>query len=123
MADDHGPHLSPLVSKLCWSRGYVFIAHGGGVTPIVQTVDTHFNQHAKRSYLAKEGAALLRLMQLGQCVPQLRHFDCIDLMVDVCSEMAIHLRGANGYVETGAKAHLLDADLDAQIVKEACIFW
>ena len=29
MADDHTPHLSPLVFDLCWSRGYVFVAHGG----------------------------------------------------------------------------------------------
>ena len=40
MADDHAPRLSPRVWMLCWSRGYVFIPHGGGVTPVVQTVDT-----------------------------------------------------------------------------------
>eukprot|EP00959_Pyramimonas_sp_CCMP1952_P422380 8848198-Pyramimonas_sp.AAC.1 len=64
MADDHGPHLSPLVSKLRWSRGYVFIPRGGGATPILQTVDTHLN-HAKREYTKREGAALLRAMRLG----------------------------------------------------------
>ena len=93
------------------------------MTPIVQTVDTHFNQHAKRKYLAKEGAALLRQMQLGKCVPQLRHVDCIDLMVEVCEDTSLHLGGANGFVETGLKVNLLDANLDAQIVKEAGFFW
>ena len=30
MADDHRPHLSPHVARLCWKRGYVFIPHMGG---------------------------------------------------------------------------------------------
>ena len=29
MADDFSAHLSPQVFRLCWSRGYVFIPHGG----------------------------------------------------------------------------------------------
>ena len=123
MADDHGPHLSPLVSKLCWSRGYVFIAHGGGVTPVVQTVDTHLNQHAKREYMKKEGAALLRAMRLGKCVPQLDQTQCIDLMVEVMSNMGLHLAAAEGFWETGFKANLCDAELDARICKEAGYFW
>ena len=106
MADDHGPHLSPLVSKLCWSRGYVFIAHGGGVTPVVQTVDTHLNQHAKREYMKKEGAALLRAMRLGKCVPQLDQTECIDLMVEVMSQMGLHLAAAERCWDTGFNANL-----------------
>ena len=73
MADDHSPHLSPHVERLCWQRGYVFIPHGGGVTPVVQTVDTDLNQHVKREYIAAETAELISLMQDGKCVPQLRH--------------------------------------------------
>ena len=57
MADDHAPHVSPSVAKLCWSRGYVFVPHGGGVTPVVQVLDTELNQFAKRKYMAIEGAA------------------------------------------------------------------
>ena len=37
MADDYSAHLSPAVFALCWSRRYVFIPHGGGVTPVAQT--------------------------------------------------------------------------------------
>ena len=123
MADDHGPHLSPLVSKLCWSRGYVFIPHGGGVTPILQTVDTHLNHHVKREYIKKEGAELLRKMRLGQFVPQLRYAEMIDLMVEVMSAMALHLAAAEGYWETGMKANIWDSNLDRRIVKEAGYFW
>ena len=122
-ADDFGAHLSPLVKKLCWSRGYVFIPHGGGVTPFVQTPDTDCIQHAKRKYLAIEGAQLLKQMRLGKCVPQLKPTDCIDIIVEVWSDRAIHLTAASGYVKTGAKAHLLDADLDGEIVREAGRIW
>ena len=48
MADDHAPHVTPAVAKLCWSRGYVFIPFGGGETPIKQIVDIDFNKFAKK---------------------------------------------------------------------------
>ena len=123
LADDAGAHSDDQVKKLCWSRGYVYIVHGGGVTPYVQTVDTHFNQHAKRKYQALEGKTLLSQMALGKAVPSLRPTDCIDLMVQVCSDMRLHLAAARGYVETGLKANLDDALLDTQITKEARYFW
>ena len=47
MADDYSAHLSPAVFALCWSRRYVFIPHGGGVTPVAQTPDTDLNHHVK----------------------------------------------------------------------------
>ena len=43
MADDYSAHLCPAVFALCWSRRYVFIPHGGGVTPVAQTPDTDLN--------------------------------------------------------------------------------
>ena len=30
MADDHMPHSSTHVVRLCWNRGYVLIPHGAG---------------------------------------------------------------------------------------------
>ena len=54
MADDYSAHLSPAVFALCWTRRYVFIPHGGGVTPVVQTPDTDLNQHVKRAYTGRE---------------------------------------------------------------------
>ena len=123
LADDASAHKDPRVAKLCWSRGYVYMVHGGGVTPVVQVVDTHFNQHAKRKYLQKEGVALLRQMSLGRVVPSLRAVDCIDLMVEVCKDRRLHVTAARGFVETGFKVNLDDALLDTQITKEARYFW
>ena len=79
-ADDFSAHLSPQVFHLCWSRGYVFMAHGGGVTPVAQTPDTDLNQHVKREYMACETAELLAQMRDGISVPRCRPEQCIDMM-------------------------------------------
>ena len=71
MADDHTPHLSPHVVRLRWSTGFVLTPHGGGVTPVVQTVDTDCNKAVKARYQASEVAALVRLMRDGVAVPHL----------------------------------------------------
>eukprot|EP00959_Pyramimonas_sp_CCMP1952_P405870 8506207-Pyramimonas_sp.AAC.1 len=123
MADYRGPHLSPLVSKLCWSRGCAFVPRGGGVAPILQTVGAHLNQRAKREYMKRDGAALLRATRLGQCVPQLDMLECLDLMVEMMSQMGLRWAAAEGCWETGFQANLWDADLGARKCKEAGHFW
>ena len=111
------------MAKLCWNRGYIFIPHGGGVTPIAQTVDTDLNQEAKRRYIAEETHELLELMRAGTCVPQLRREKCVDIMVSVMSDMSLHLHAADGYLKTGFKASLYDDSLDHEICREAKEFW
>ena len=122
MADDFSAHLSPLVFRLCWTRGCVFLAHGGGVTPVVQTPDADLNQHVKRSHTAVETAELLRQMRDGVRVPRCRPELCIDMMVEVMSSMALHLQAADGYLKTGMRV-ALDGSEDAFAVREAAVFW
>ena len=122
MADDYSAHLSPQVFALCWSRRYVFIPHGGGVTPVAQTPDTDLNQHVKREYTDRETGELLRQMRMGIVVPQLRQEECLDIMVDVLSNMALHLHAAKGYLKTGLTGDL-EGLQDQEIVREAGEFW
>ena len=122
MADDYSAHLSPAVFALCWSRRYVFIPHGGGVTPVAQTPDTDLNQHVQREYTDRETGELLRQMRDGIVVPQLRQEECIDIMVDVLSSMELHLNAAKGYLRTGMTVDL-DGLHDQEIVREAGAFW
>ena len=124
MADDHAPHLHPKIAEFCWSRGYVFIAHGGGVTPVAQTVDTDLNQEVKARYTALETKALLRKMRTeGKAVPHLRQEECLDLMTDVLKDLDLHRRAAEGYIKTGFTVPLDDPSRDADIVREAGAFW
>ena len=79
MAEDYSAHLCPAVFRLCWSRRYVFIPHGGGVTPVAQTPDTDLNHHVKREYTDRETGELLRQMREGIVVPQLRQLSLIHI--------------------------------------------
>ena len=123
LADDHAPHLSPHVARLCWNRCYIFIPHGGGVTPVVQTVDTDLNQHVKRLYAVAECSFLCRQMQEGKVVPTCRPEDCMDLMVPILKDHTLHAAASKGYLKVGLSANLDNSELDGEIVREAAIFW
>ena len=123
LADDHRPHLSPHVARLCWQRGYVFIPHGGGVTPVLQTPDTDLNGPVKARYTALESAIAIRKMRDGVCVPHLSPEECVDIMVEVLSDMSLHHAAADGYVKTGLRVSLDDSSQDHFIVREAATFW
>ena len=122
MADDYGPHKSPAVFNLCWSRGYILVAHGGGVTPVTQTCDTDLNQHVRRKYAVKESAELLHQMRMGIKVPSPQKETCIDIMHDILSEKSLHLQAAKGYKYTGATV-ALDGSEDHMICREAGQFF
>jgi hypothetical protein len=121
-ADDFSAHLSPQVFRLCWSRGYVFMAHGGGVTPVTQTCDTDLNQPVKRDYIALETSVLLAQMRDGVSVPRCRPEQCIDMMVEVLSNIHVHIHAADGYLKTGMNV-ALDGTQDFEVVREAGDFW
>ena len=115
-------HLSPQVFDLCWSRGYVLITLGGGITPVVQTCDTDLNQHVKRQYMALETAELLQQMRDGINVPSNPPERCIDLMAEVLSKTSVHLDAAAGYAKVGFTMPL-DGSGEQDIVREAGNFW
>lgn len=122
IADAFSAHLAPQVFNLCWSRGYVLITLGGGITPVVQTCDTDLNQHVKRKYMELETLNLLQQMRDGVCVPHNSPECCIDLMAEVLMNTSLHLDAADGYVKTGLTVPL-DGSGDQFIVREAGNFW
>ncbi len=122
-ADAATQHMTDNVRRLCWSRGYVIIIHGGGATPVAQTPDTDLNQHIRRMYVAKEAELLIHLMRVVPgCVPSPKPEQCIDMMVEVLQSTDLHLQAARGYKSTGANV-ALDGTEDHLIVREAATFW
>ena len=89
---------------------------------MVQTPDTDLNQHVQRAYTAVETAELLRQMRDGVRVPTCRPERCIDMLVPVMSDMALHVQAAGGYLRTGMRV-ALDGSEDVFIVREAAVFW
>ncbi len=97
MSDDFALHKSDNVKRLCWSRAYVSINHGGGGTPVRQTPDTDLNQRVRREYTGLESSTLIQQMRAGQSVPRAEEEDCVDMMHDVLISKALHLHAADGY--------------------------
>ena len=122
LADDFGPHKTKNVWRLCWSRGYVMVALGGGTTPVVQTPDTDLNQHVKRHYTEREASLLVYQMRSGVCVPRPSEEECIDMMAELLSDTRLHLEAADGFKKTGATVALHGRE-DHMIVREAGQHW
>ena len=106
MCDDAGAHKTQNVWNFCWSRGYVRIVLGGGTTPVAQTCDTDLNEHVRREYGKKESRLLLEKMRNGQVVPKMTHEECMQLMLDVLSDPALHRGAAEGYKKVGESIDL-----------------
>ena len=123
LADDFKAHLTTAVFRLCWTRGYVFIPLGGGVTGNVQTVDLDLNQHVRRMYCAEEAAELIDQMRRGVGVPSMKPEQCIDILHRVMSNQKLHLEAAESYVKAGWKALLDDSGRDELICREARATW
>ena len=79
-----------------WAHGYILIIHGGGSTPVAQTVDTDLNEFVRKDCGDKEARVLIEHMRCGQNVPCLKNEDCMLLMLEALSNLALHERAANG---------------------------
>ena len=97
LADDYICHKSKNVFNLCWSRGYILIIHGGGNTLVAQTPDTDLNQHVRRAYGAKEARILQNKMREAQNVPKLSNEECMDVMLEMLSDPALHMHVSEGF--------------------------
>ena len=122
IADDYSAHHSQKIFNLCWSRGYVLILLGGGITPVIQTCDTDLNQAVKREYTLKESEVFVQQMQDGFSVPSCTPECCIEMMADVLMNMPLHYAAAEGYIKTGLTV-ALDGSEDHKIVREASVFF
>jgi hypothetical protein len=122
IADDFSAHKTQRVFDLCFSRGYILIVLGGGITPVLQTCDTDLNQAVKREYIQRETEVLIQQMQDGITVPSCTPEDCIEMMADVLQNMDLHYAAAEGYKKTGLTV-ALDGSEDHMIVREASVFF
>jgi hypothetical protein len=122
LCDDYAAHKSKNVWNLCWSRGYVRHVHGGGTTPVAQTPDTDLNQHVRCRYGYLESRLLLEKMRSGQVVPKLTHEECMDLMLEVLNDVALHKRASEGYKKVGQSIDLYGTE-DLLVCREAGAYW
>jgi hypothetical protein len=122
LADDYSAHKSDNVWSLCWQRGYIILIHGGGATPVGQTVDTDLNEHVRRQYGNKEARLLIEKMRGGHTVPKLSQEECMLLMLEVLSDPQVHKDASAGYKKVGQSVDLYGSE-DSLICREAGTFW
>ncbi len=92
------------------------------MTPFAQTPDTDLNEHVRRDYGKKECRLLLEKMRDGQVVPKLNHEECMEMMLEVLKDPALHKRASEGYKKVGQSIDLYGAE-DQLICREAGTFW
>ena len=123
LMDAYKAQMTDNVRRLCWSRGYVVVIHGGGATAITQPNDTDLHQHLRRSYVEKETAVAVKHARLD---PKATHYgrpeDCIDCMLDVWRDPGLHVQAAKGFKSCGI-TNKLDGTEDHLICREAGVFW
>ena len=123
MVDDYRAQTTPAVRRAAWHRGYVLIAHGGGVTGVMQVNDTDLHQPLKRQYMDLESSEMLDQQRLRPAaVPVPRKQDCIVWMATVWHNLALHSAVAEGFLKTG-QTNAFDRSEDRHICREARVFW
>ena len=60
LLDAYAPGLTDNVQRLCWSRGYIVITHGGGASMVAQTNDTDHHWYVRKRYIELATDRLIR---------------------------------------------------------------
>ena len=123
LLDAYAPGLTDNVQRLCWSRGYICVTHGGGASMVCQTNDTDHHQHVRRRFIELQTALMInKARRMGGGLVDLTSEENIDIMIQVMSDKNIHDLASKGYKYTGTTV-ALDGTEDAKIIREAKDFW
>jgi hypothetical protein len=121
--DAYAPGLTDNVQRLCWSRGYICITHGGGASMILQTNDTDHHEHVRKRFIEKQTQRLITKTRMqGGGMADLDLRENLDIMITVMSDLDLHLMATAGYLRTGT-TNALNGDQDFEIKNEALVFW
>ena len=121
--DAYAPGLTDNVQRLCWSRGYICITHGGGASMVAQTNDTDHHLHVRKRFIELQTALMVRKARRhGGGMVDLTPEENIDIMIEVMSDLSLHLKATAGYKYTGTTV-ALDGTEDTSICREAKDFW
>ena len=64
--DDYAVHLMPEVRKALYTRGYILVIMGGGITSYIQANDTHLHHRFKCHYRNEEMELMLKMLELDK---------------------------------------------------------
>ena len=123
LLDAYATGLTDNVQRLCWSRGYICLTHGGGASMVAQTNDTDHHAHVRKRFIELQTSLMIKKSRsCGGGMVDLTAEENIDLMIAVMSDRELHLKACRGYMYTGTTVPL-DGTLDKKICREAKDFW
>jgi len=121
--DAYSAHDSHEVRKLCWSRGYIMMYHGGGTTGVAQVNDTDLHYFISQMYLQCETLALHEVGELF--THRLATRSKVDMVTDVIAiwkNTSLHLKARDGHFRNGLCQRVDGAD-ESKIDRLAREFW
>ena len=123
LADFYGPHADDTVFDLCWSRQYVILLIGGGITGILQVPDTHLHQPLSARYTELEMLDLVEQQRARPhgCPTRSRESCCRDL-VAAWRHRPLHEAGKRGLWDN-MLANKLDGSEDHLGRSTAKVLW
>ena len=99
------------------------ITHGGGASMVAQTNDTDHHWYVRKRYIEKETDLLIRKARAqGGGMVNLTRKEILDIMIEVMSDKALHIRASKGYKYTGT-TNAFDGSEDHKICRDARTFW
>ena len=94
---NYGPGLTDNVQRLCWSRGYILITHGGGASMVAQTNDTDLHLWVRKRFIdLHTGRMIKKARRAGGGMVDLTMEEHRGIMIEVTSEKELHLRASMG---------------------------
>ena len=117
--DAEAPGLTDNLQRFCWSRGYIEVSHGGGALSVAQTNDTdHHLWVRKRSIELQHDRMIQKPRIRGGGMVDLGREENLDIMIEVMSDLSLHLKACEGYLYTGTTV-AFDVSEDTYICREA----
>ena len=121
--DAYGPGLTNNVFRSGWTRGKILVTHGGGASCVGQTNDTDLHLFVRKTFIEKQMDLMMRKARsVGGGMADLTREENIDTMIEVMSDLQLHLRATRGYKYTGTMV-ALDGSEDHLVCREAKDFW
>ena len=119
LLDAYAPGLTNNVQRLCWSKGYIVVTHGGGASMICQTNDVGLHKDVRSDFIELQTAKLLEHARTrGGGLVDLTPEENITLMTEVMSNKDLHLKAAKSYKRIGT-TNALDGAEDDMITGDA----
>ena len=121
--DAYAPGLTDNVQRLCWSRGFILVTHGGGASMIAQTSDTDHHLFVRQRFIEKQTVLeMKKARSQGGGLVDLTLEENIDIMAEVMLSKDLHLMATRGFKLTGTTI-ALDGTEDDMVTREAGVFW